>query len=110
MSNTITLYRGTHSANSDYWAVGACWTTDREAADRYGDHVVEWEVDLDALTVLDAPAYDAQEDWAPGDTAADCAAWAGRGADLIRYDDADDRGWAVTTTYRIVRNLGEMVQ
>jgi hypothetical protein len=100
MSNTVTLYRGISNPEA-HAEVRSCWTQDREAAESYGETILEWVVDLDEVTVLDAPAYDRDEDFAPGDTVADCAAWAALGAQLIRFDDEDCSGNTMET-FRVV--------
>lgn len=103
MANEITLYRGI-SNPEPHAEISTCWTEDLEAAQSFGKTVLEWTLDLDTVEVLEAPAYDRDEDFAPGDTMEDCAAWAAKGAQLIRFEDEDCRG-NLMTTYRVVAEL-----
>lgn len=100
MANEITLFRGV-SLSEIGVDVGSCWTPDCRSAESYGEELREMTLDLDTVTVLEAPAYDRDEDFAPGDTAADRAKWAALGADWIVYADEDCEG-QLMTTYRKV--------
>jgi len=85
-----TLYRA--HRNPDMLAAAAegwCLTDDADAARRYGPHIAVVEIDLDALTVAEVDGYDRATNTTPADSAAFRAA---QGADVLGYDDENERG------------------
>lgn len=91
-----TLY---HSGG-DGLHLGACWTDEEWAAEAYRDDPVNVSVDLSQLVVIEAPGYNRDEDWAPGDTPKDIKKW-GKLADVIEYDDESPNG-EFHRTWRLV--------
>lgn len=100
MSNA--LHNGSHSSDNTV-RLGMCWTDDESVAAAYacgGSVVTISESVLADLVVVEAPAYDRAENFAQGDDAATLAAW-GAVADVITYDDEDERGRS-HRTWRLV--------
>lgn len=85
-----TLYRAHRNASMlTTPAEGWCLTDDRDAALRYGHHVATVEIDLDALTMVEAGGYDRETNETPADSRAFRAA---QNADVLGYDDENERG------------------
>lgn len=95
----------THTTSNVAWLahVGAC-LMDADEAPRatYGEHRFEVTIGDDLVfeeVEVSREDIDANE-W-PGDRAADRAAYAARGVDVLRYEDMDANGRA-HTTWRLV--------
>ena len=100
-----TLYHGSHK-NTEGLVLheGICLTDWEDVAEMYAGmrgEVYEVAVELDALTVTEVPGYDHDTDDCPADHAEYRAARAAEGADVLVYEDEDERG-EVTTCYRLV--------
>src|SRR5690606_14852511 len=81
-----------------------CLTPDLVVAERYAGRmgeVFEVELDLAPLTVVEVPGYDHDTNEAPADDEAFRAARAAEGADVLVYEDEDERG-REHTCYRLV--------
>jgi hypothetical protein len=102
---TMTLYHGSHKHTEGLVLhEGICLTEWEDVAEKYagnGGATYEIEMAMDGLTILDAPGYDHDTNDCPADHADYRAARAAEGADVLRYDDEDERG-EVTTCYRLV--------
>ena len=85
-----TLYRAHRIASAlSTAAEGWCLTDDRDAALRYGHVLATVEIDLDALTMVEAGGYDRVTNETPADSRAFRAA---QDADVLGYDDENERG------------------
>lgn len=88
------LYHGSHRGELSIHE-GLCLTPDLDVAERYAGRlgeVFEVEIDLSALTVVEVPGYDHDTNEAPADDASYRAARAAEGADVLVYEDEDERG------------------
>ena len=85
-----TLYRAHRIASAlTVAAEGWCLTDDRDAALGYGHVIATVEIDLDSLTMVAAGGYDRVANETPSDSRAYRAA---QGADVLGYDDENERG------------------
>ena len=90
-------YHGSHNGNTTMHH-GICLTDDYDVACVYaGKHgaVVEVEMNLSGLSVATMDAYDHDENDAPGDDGNN------HGADVLEYEDEDERG-TVHDTIRLM--------
>ena len=81
-------YHGSHNGNTTAH-LGICLTSDYRAAKEYaGDNgtIIEVQLDLSGLVVAEVDGYDHDSNEAPGDDGDN------RGADVLAYDDEDERG------------------
>lgn len=94
------LYHGTSRKD---WTlhVGACLTDDPAAARHYGPEVYTVAIDGDEIEV-DTREWDRDQMVYPGDKAAELAAWATDGYDLVTFEDETPRG-RQHQTWRICR-------
>lgn len=95
------MHHGAHTRFALH--LGLCVTDDEDVARVYGGkgELATVSVALDGLTVVEVPGYDRETDEAPGDRAADRAAIAATGADVLVFDDEDARGRS-HRTWRLV--------
>ena len=87
-----------HGAHTEYVLhVGQCYTDDERSAEIYanGGSVATIEIDLSDLIVVEVEDYDHDDNMAPGDDGKT------RGADVLIYQDEDERG-RTHTTYRLM--------
>lgn len=92
------LYHGAHTRFSLH--VGQCFTDRLASAVVYQGscgYLAEVAINLDGLTVVSVESYDRDTNTAVGDSAADVAT-----ADIVEYDDEDERGcrhrtWRIMT-------------
>jgi hypothetical protein len=99
-----TLYHGGHSGFTIH--EGQCFTDDVDVALAYtqgsdDSRLAVVSLDLRALIVEDCEGYDHDENDCPADSHAYRSAAAARGVDVLRYEDEDDRGRAITC-WRVV--------
>lgn len=99
-----TMYRA--DRNADLLATareGWCLTDNADRASAYGRNgwMATIEIDLGGLTVVEVAGYDRNENETPADSAAFRAAHAAAGADVLVYQDEDERG-RQHTTWRLV--------
>lgn len=97
-----TLFHGAHTKFAAH--VGLCLTDDESVARAYAGkrgELATVEIDLSALMVVDVPGYDRETNEAPGDRESDRAAVAATGADVLAFDDEDERG-RLHRTWRLV--------
>jgi hypothetical protein len=87
-----TYYHGSHNGNTTIHK-GICLTESRRVAEEYADGgiVMAIKVDESGLSVIDVGGYDHDDNDAPGDDGSDY------GADVLRYEDEDERGREHTT-------------
>lgn len=93
---TETLYHGSHrNTHGLVVHTGLCLTLDDSAAVHYAGRdgaTYEVEIDLSGLTVREVPGYDHDTNDCPADHDDFCERMAAEGADVLRYEDEDERG------------------
>ena len=97
------MHHGSRDGISLY--IGLCLTDDADLAAHYGRTIDAVELDLAALTVAEAPAYDRETNEAPGDTEEQLAAYAALGIDVLVFMDETPRG-RTHRTWRIASSRG----
>ena len=104
---TVTLYHGTDGDDIDL-RPGLCLAWDYAAAAQYGSKVFAVELPAELVArAVEAPAYDAERDFAPGDSLGVgghlVEEWAGLDeCDVITYDDS-----CLRLSHRTVRLISD---
>lgn len=95
------MFHGAHRSFASH--LGLCLTDDEDVARTYGSRgeLATVSLDLSSLTVVEVAGYDRETNEAPGDRESDRAALVAAGADVLVFDDEDERGRS-HRTWRLV--------
>lgn len=100
-SRSMALFHGASSVRLTIGHEGQCFVDEYDVATRYGSTVCGVSLDLDQLVLEYCDGYDPHENEAPADRVEFRSEAAGRGVDVLVYDDADELGQE-HTCYRLV--------